>query len=261
MKKLVIFASHIPSDREIHIGEDILKKIKTYLGEDVDIFAGVNPSPSLDKWLTVLKKYTDNIEVTPSELVINSDASAYQSALRLYNNNINDYDLVWFLHTQGTQSKNDKARERHLDTLLYNQSDVINIFNDNTIGVYGHSLVPLPNYNTPHEWDFMLDRFGVKRKNRPIRCFFSGTMYVMRGHILNDFLGKCNDDFLNSLLYNSFGGSDIGDKWFFERDFIHIVDSYHDYTLKPRHITDWHNSPPMDDNEYLRLINTWKKQL
>jgi len=261
MKKLVIFASHIPSDDQIYIGEDILQKIKTYLGENVDIFAGVNPSPSLDKWLDILYKYTNNIEVTPSNLIINSDASAYQSALRHYKNHIKNYDLVWFLHTQGTGSGNHEARERHLDTLLYDVSNAINVFKDESVGVYGHSLVPLPNYDTPSEWDFLLDRFGVTRKNRPIRCFFSGTMWIMRGNILNHFLNNCSDDFFNGLLYNSAGSMDVGDRWFFERDFIHIVDSYHDYTLKPRHITDFYNTPPMNNKGYLKLIDTWKKQL
>lgn len=259
MKKLVIFASHIPSDDEIHVGESILKDVKKYLGNNTDIFAGVNPSNSLDNWLSVLKNYTENIEITPPELIIGSDASAYQSALRLYRKNITDYDLVWFLHTQGTKSKNHEARKRHLDTLLY--SDITDIFKDQSVGAYGHSLVPLPNYKKPHEWDFMLDRFGVPRKNKPIRCFFSGTMYIIRGEILNYFLKNCNDDFFNNLLYNSFGDVNIGDKWFFERDFIHIVDSYHDYILKPRHITDFHNKPPMDYNNYLTLIEEWKKQL
>jgi len=52
----------------------------------------------------------------------------------------------------------------------------------------------------------------------------------------------------------------VGDKWFFERDFIHIVDSYHDYTLKTRHVTDFYNTPPMNNNGYLKLVNTWKKK-
>ncbi len=259
MKTCVIIASHIPTIDKLNIGEDILIRVKKFLPQS-DIFVGVNPSNCTDEWINVIKKYTPHYEVTPNHLIIKSDSSAYQTALRLYKDNISEYDLVWFLHTQGTKSGLHSVRNTHLNTLLDEMGVVLNTFNDKSIGAYGHTITPLPNYDKLHDWDFMLDRFGVTRVNRPIRCFLSGTMYVIRGHILNHFITNCNDDFFDKILYNSFSEDHtVGDIWFFERDFIHIVDSYHNLTLCGKVVHDWEHG--MDMRIYNKLISEWKNKL
>jgi hypothetical protein len=258
-KFAVIFATHIPSEDKLWIGEDILIKIKKYL-PDADIFVGVNPSPCIDKWVKIIKKYTEYYEITPHNLTINSDASSYQSALRIYKNHIKDYDLIWFLHTQGTKSGRHNVRESHLNTLLYENKISINEFNNKEVGAYGHSLTPLPNCWIDSEWDFYLERFGVKFINRPIRCFFVGTMFIIRGNILNNFILKCSDIFFNEILHNTHTNGQ-GDPWFFERDFIHIVDGFNDLTLKPKFVINNYglNLNGLSDLEhYNKLLNEWK---
>jgi len=255
----VIFASHIPSTDKMWIGEDILKKIKENL-PNVDIFVGVNPSPCLNEWIEIIKKYTDYYEITPQELVISSDASSYQSALRSYKKNLKNYDLVWFLHTQATKSNRHEVRNNHLNTLLNEKDIVIDIFKDVTIGAYGHTLTPLPNCWVNSEWDFYLSRFGVNFINRPIRCFFVGTMFVIRGVILNNFIEKTNDDFFNKILYNPHTNGN-GDPWFFERDFIHIVDAFNDMILWPKNVINNYGIDTKklsDFDHYMKLLEDWK---
>lgn len=256
----VIFASHIPSIDKIWVGEEILNKIKESLPND-DIFVGINPSVCTEEWINIVKKYTNNYEITPDNLIINSDASSYQTALKLYKKNIKEYDLVWFLHTQGTKSGLHNIRNAHLNTLLTEKNNIIEIFkNNNEIGAYGTTLTPLPNCWADSDWDLYLERFGIKFKNRPIRCFLSGTMFVMRGNILNYFLNNCNKNFFDKVLNNPHTNG-VGDPWFFERDFIHIVDAFNDYIIEAKYVINNYNinlNGLNDRVHYDKLLNEWK---
>lgn len=265
-KFAVILASHIPSSDKIWIGEDILKKIKEFLPE-ADIFVGINPSSCMDEWVNIIKNYTDKYEVTPNELVINSDASAYQSALRLYKKNNKNYDLVWFLHTQGTKSSRHEVRESHLKTLLNEYDKVIDLFEtDKMLGAYGNTITPLPwcwsNYvpGNGTESDFYLKRFGLEFVNDPIRCFLVGTMFVIKGDVLNNFIFKCNDSFFNEVLHNPHTNGQ-GDPWFFERDFIHIVDGFTNHYIKGKNVINNYsiNLNGLTDQEHFnKLLSNWK---
>lgn len=259
-KFAVILASHIPSVDKIWIGEDILKKIKQYL-PTADIYIGINPSNCTEEWVEIIKKYTDNYDITPNHLIINSDASAYQTALNVYKNKgKKDYDLVWFLHTQGTKSGRHNVRENHLKTLLNDKEIIIDNFNtDNKLGAYGNTITPLPNCWVDSEYDFYLKRFGLEFINRPIRCFLVGTMFVIKGSILNNFIFNCNEYFFNEILHNPHTDG-LGDPWFFERDFIHIVDGFTNHYIKGKHVINNYGIPlnGLTDLEHFKnLLNTW----
>jgi hypothetical protein len=259
-KFAVILASHIPSIDKIWIGEDILKKIKEQL-VNVDIFVGINESDCTKEWIDVVKKYTNFYEVTPQELTINSDASSYQTALRLYKKHLKNYDFVWFLHTQGTKSGRHEVRESHLKTLLYEKNYALKLFNeDPMLGAYGHSLTPLPNCWVDSEWDLYLQRFGLKFINRPIRCFFVGTMFIIKGSVLNNFIEKCDKSFFDEILHNPHTKGK-GDPWFFERDFIHIVDGFTKHYIKGKYVINNYSiqlNGLNDDEHYSKLLNNWK---
>jgi hypothetical protein len=259
-KFAVILASHIPSTDKIWIGEDILKKIKENL-PTADIFVGINPSECLNEWVDVVKKYTKYYEITPKELIISSDASSYQSALRVYRDNIKYYDLVWFLHTQGTKSGRHEVRENHLKTLLYEKDFVIKHFKEEPkLGGYGHSLTPLPNCWVDSDWDFYLKRFNLNFINRPIRCFFVGTMFIIKGEILNNFIEKCDKNFFDEILHNPHTNGE-GDPWFFERDFIHIVDGFTNHYIKGKYVINNYGislDGLNDEEHYNKLLTNWK---
>jgi len=257
----VIIASHIPSVNDIWVGKEILEQIRVNLPNS-EIFVGINPSPVQEEWINVVKEYTSNYNVTPNHLVINSDASAYQTALKMYKNKGHkDYDLVWFLHTQGTKSGRHDVRRSHLKTLLDDHLEIVDLFKrDKLLGAYGNSLSPLPSCWGDSEWDFYLGRFGLEFVNRPIRCFLVGTMYVIRGYILNNFIFKCNDSFFNEILHNPHTNGS-GDPWFFERDFIHIVDGFTNHYIKSKYTINNYNIPlnGLTDNEhYEKLLNNWR---
>jgi len=259
-KYAVIMASHIPYIDSLWVGEEILNKIKQQIPE-ADIFVGINPSNCVEEWVDVVKKYSLNYEITPKNLVISSDASAYQTALKIYKNKgQKEYDLVLFLHTQGTKSGRHDVRKSHLNTLLENFNDLVELFNkDKKLGAYGNTITPLPNCWVDSEWDFYLKRFGLEFINRPIRCFLVGTMFAIKGDILNNFIFKCNDSFFNEILHNPHTNG-IGDPWFFERDFIHIVDGFTNHYIKGKNVINNYGIPlnGLTDSEHFEnLLNNW----
>lgn len=259
-KYAVIMASYIPSIDTLWIGEDILNKIKQYVPNN-DIFIGINPSSCTKEWIDIVKKHTLNYGITPDNLVINSDASAYQTALKLYRDNgQKEYDLILFLHTQGTKSGRHDVRNNHLNTLLENFKNLIELFDkDEKLGAYGNTITPLPNCWVDHESDFYLKRFGLDFVNRPIRCFLVGTMFAIKGDVLNNFIFKCNDSFFNEILHNPHTNG-VGDPWFFERDFIHIVDGFTNYYIKGENVINNYGVPlnGLTDLEHFKnLLNNW----
>jgi hypothetical protein len=221
-KYCVILASHIPSKSHIWVGEDILKKVKEHL-VDVDIFVGINPSDCVDEWVDVVKKYTNNYSITEDRLTVGSEASAYQTALKLYSENVKDYELVWFLHTQGTKSGRHEVRNYHLTNLVTNKNDVLNFFKNKNNGGYSSNYSPAPwiNSETQVPIESVLDKY-YNFKYKAFRFISTGTMYVISGKILNEFIINTDKSFFNEPLtvYDNQVNTDL---YFFERDFINIV--------------------------------------
>lgn len=222
-KYAVIFSSHIPDENNLWVGVDILNKIKLHL-PGADIYAGVNPSPYVDEWIEVLSESTDFYEITPENLTVKSDASSYQTALRLYHKYNKEYDLVWFVHTQGTKSGLHHAREEHLQKIVVNSNKVIDYFNTNELlGGYTSDYAPAPwiYYEDKPLADKILDKY-MDFKYNCFRYITNGTTYVIRGNILNNFLNNCNYDFLSKpiTVYDFQTETDL---YFFERDFMQIV--------------------------------------
>jgi len=94
MKKCIIFASHIPSPDKLFVGVELLNIfVKSF--NEYDIYVGINNS--CREWHDCIDKYSKYLnifsETTPGHLLIDSDASAFQSALRLLKNTGNKYGI------------------------------------------------------------------------------------------------------------------------------------------------------------------------
>lgn len=226
-KFCVIIASHIPSYDKIYIGEDLLTRVKLKI-PDADIIVGINPSTIQDDWIKVVKKYTDLYDITPDHLVVPSDASAYQTGLRLYKENKKTYDAVWFLHTQGTRSELHWQRELNYTNLLGSIEHILNTLSFPSIGAFASCLAPGPWIDDvyPCNADKITDRFNKydKFKYTNFRYLTLGAMYVVKGKILDQILEYTTDELLNGPLW-VYENTDKtrGDRWFFERDFITFV--------------------------------------
>ena len=222
MKTAIILASYIPNRSKLWVGQEVLDQIKKCVTDDYTIFAGLNPSRNDTEWLRVLNTYTQYVEVTPEHLIINSDASAYQSALRAYEPHAGKFDLVIFLHLKGVTSGCHDVRRGHLHCLLGEYEITKDVLSkDDMAGSYGYTLLPVAKegYAEGPIWD-TLDRY-CEWKYRPFKWFFACTLFAMKAHILDSFLGRANSAFLNERLGTVYKSQ--GDRYFFERDFGGIV--------------------------------------
>jgi hypothetical protein len=108
----VVFASYVPDEPALKLALLYLKTIMTCFS-DADVFVGVNPCACRDAWCESLAEAGKRVRVAqvPDHLVIDSDVSAFQAALRSMRDEGGSYDLVWFGHTKGASSRNyDMAR-------------------------------------------------------------------------------------------------------------------------------------------------------
>lgn len=260
MKNLVIFASNIPNKNKLNIGESILDLVSKHIPNN-NIYIGVNDSDQ--SWLDIVSRYNHNI--TPKELLVRSDASAYQSALRGYvnsNDNI-EYDNVFFLHTQGTKSGRHSVREFHLDNLVKNYNEAIEkLYHDEKYGIYGATFSPVTRFNQNIVNDnkgiwYTLDKY-YNFPYCPFPYFYIGTMFIIKFKILKEFLNNCNKSFFSEKLTTVHTPKNT-DLWFFERDFPQVIFRqgylptykclYNNYGLKN-----------FNEEEYLKDLIAWKKQ-
>jgi hypothetical protein len=220
MKGSIIFASFIPSKNELYIGKQFLDKFKE-LYKNYDIFIGVNDS--CKEWLDTIIEYskTMNIyyDITPKDLLIDSDASAFQTALKLLKNSGKKYDIYWFGHTKGVTSNAHDFRQEvfnifwdkkdYIESEMFkNNASIYSPYIGTTAENYLNTTLPLivygkPNYNN-------------------LSSYY--TFWVNNGEVINNFIEICNPKFFTKkitsfdrLIKDKYGTN--LDRYFFERDF------------------------------------------
>lgn len=219
-KIAIIFASYIPQISTLPIGEEFFHIIKNTFPE-APIFVGINPSPCLEEWVNIVKKYTPYFEITPDYLIISSDTSAYQSGLRLYKEYISDFDYIIFIHTKGI-STGSNLRRPYTFYLLESFQEIYNIFQKNPfLGAYTFNLVPLGRQSTPTHLANILNQY-FSFPYSTLEWLPMCSNYIIKGNIVNTFIQNCNNSFLSSKLVSD--QMSDGERYFFERDFIHITD-------------------------------------
>lgn len=220
MKKIaIIFASFIPTHQQLPIGEEFFHVIKQFF-PNADIFTGINPSICTTEWVRIVQKYTNFFDITPPNLIITSDASAYQTALRIYKKIQNNYDYVYFIHTKGITTGT-TLRKLYTYWLFENYQKIETLFNNYpSLGAYTFSLTPLGSQNNPSGLSNLLTKYF----NFPcstLEWFPMCSNFIIRGNIVNNFIHN-TPNFLNTLLTSEQAVN--GERYFFERDFIHITD-------------------------------------
>lgn len=242
MKKAVIFASYIPTKDKLYIGEEFLDLFDK-LYSDYDLYVGVNPS--CEEWIKLLEKKSINYKITEEKFVINSDVSAYQSALRLLKESANEYDLYTFAHTKGVTSNAHTFRKQVFDQFLTKNLEIEKIFkDDDTVGLFSLWVTKCSTKGSIRE---SLNVFlGETNECQNTDTMTQYTFFTMKGIVLNKFIKKVNNLFWDKKItdvtypYHSYKlinnmhiwdfNSPIGtiqmnnDIYFFERDFPMIVE-------------------------------------
>jgi len=226
MNSAVIFASFVPNKSRVHIGKEILDKIIECFG-DCDLFVGVNPS--CIEWIELLESYKEKInifyKITEDNKVINSDASAYQTALSLYKEKNLTHDLLWFAHTKGITS-NSPLRYSVYKIFFEKRNEIENLFKENTnLGLFMPWMIrQLPKNKNYVENNLKHILIGDKFK----KCSdLTGhyTFYVIKGEVMKNFMNDVIPDFFEKNLL-TLGVEQKFDMYFFERDFPMIVEKY-----------------------------------
>lgn len=273
MKNCFLISFFLPTKESVLVLEDILNRLETNF-QDLTIFIGINPSPFLEDGIKIIEKYKSvNIfyDTVPSHLVCDSDASGYQTALKLLKDSKKSFDLYWFMHSKAVTSNRSQEREFMLNDFIENKEKIESLFIENDfIGSYGDMLIQLGTlkkghkFSTPTVSGNYLDNFYDFKIKTPFEYFYAKTFFVIKGEIINNFITKCNPSFFNDFL-NIYGEKNT-DRYFFERDFIRLVDKM-GYVILGRVVSNgisdnrWGNiSTEESNNRYLEEINLWLEE-
>lgn len=226
MKSAVIFATYIPTEDKIPIGIEMLDKIYEHYS-DCDIFIGINQS--CQKWIDTIESYRNKLnifyQITETDKIIKSDASAYQTALNLYKKTGLEHDLLWFMHTKGVTSGS-TLRSSVYKIFHSKRKEIENLFKeDNDLGLFMPWMIKqLPKNKEYVENNLKHILIGEKFK----KCSdLTGhyTFYTIKGSIIKNFLKDVVSDFFDKNLL-TLGVEQKFDIYFFERDFPMIIEKY-----------------------------------
>lgn len=242
MKDCVLFAAWCPYLHRMYPYIQILKKCYS----NCDIFVGVNPNTK-PEFIKLLNDNSINniIHVNPSQEV-NSDASAFQAALKLYKNSSKDYRYVYFLHTKGMSYKSEEqwktSRESYFDSFANRRLECEKLLSPDDVG--GCGLVAnfcWSLYNS--DYIKYVTKFINPPHNQVQNVMWLTTNYAIKNDAVKYFVDNCKEEFFNV---------NLGDRYFFESSFPMIVELLSN--KKRESCVYWDDN--LKDN-YDRMINDW----
>jgi len=220
MKSCLIFSCTIISEHRLLVLRRFLQTFQRHF-PDCDLFIGINPD-SLNIVETVINSYGLNVKYMqrcPYELYSNSDASAYQIALKGLRDSGNEYENYWFIHTKsGVNEHSDYLREWYIDNFLAKRIPIETFINDTPdIGSYGMLGLAYNELRTYNETDVEIDIFkNTITKDLPYthaNFFYIHSMYVINNKPIQKFFSLITDTWFNTKL----------DRYYFEGVFQFIV--------------------------------------
>lgn len=216
MKNCIIFASHIPSPDKLYIGKEFLDKFYK-LFYDYDIYVGVNNS--CNEWVNLLDEYSKKLnlkyDITPENLLVDSDCSAFQTALRLLKKNNKKYKFCWFGHTKGATSGDDDFRKEVFDLFWDNREKIESKMLKETASLYS----PYVTLNPPGYGENLLSPLLTHtRKVNQLTSLY--TFWVHFGEVIEYFLNNHGQNFLTENITHMCGvDGQQYNRYFFESEF------------------------------------------
>jgi len=216
----IMLAAWPGSQHSLTIGKYFLKTYEEYF-PDATIYIGINDGPFLEQWLEILKASNLNIlyDITPKAITMNSDASAYQTALKLYKESGNVHDLIWFNHFKGASHAEHELQAYQFysqtDGLMCNRHEIEQVFLDNdAVGLYALTGWPIHHdkLDIGHEDDFSSRYLTLPYSTLRITVVY--TFYVARAKAIRYIVDNATVDFFEQPYPHRF---------FFEQDFYHMI--------------------------------------
>lgn len=262
MSSCILFACSISPDREF-----VLRRfLDTFQNKfkECDLYIGINPNSS-NNIENIIKEYNINYQIdkVKESLYTESDASAYQIALKLLYNSKKIYDNYWFIHTKsGFNSHSDYLREWYIDNFISRRDYIESFINTNNLGSYGMlglEFDPNKHYNeTDTEISLWENNISNKLPCTHANFFYIHTIYALSYKPIENFFNLITNLWFNSKL----------DRYYFEGVFPFIVSrsGYFPYlenrismngTDLNNYQIDWLKSNNLD-YKYKDLINIFK---
>jgi hypothetical protein len=250
----VVFAAYVPDEAALTIAHEFLDVFKKDFS-DADLYVGVNPG-SLPEWSESLANCGLRVycaDVDP-DLVIDSDASAFQKALELMAKRGHEYDIVWFGHTKGVTHREPAVRRDLINTLFKQRAGITRLFENPRVGSFGYGA-------TLHSWlitaahEVLEPLVTVPYDGIGLR--YCHTFYAMRGSIVKGFLETCSADFFQKNLVRDLGYN----RFFFEGVFSTLADKYGYYPLYRRRIPVPGGDLPVTRASMSKVYADWEMQL
>jgi hypothetical protein len=223
----LVFASFFPTSQSIDVGRYYLNIFRQNYS-DCDIYIGIKPSPVITEWIAVLESRHDlriSYSVADESLVIDSDASAFQAALRVMAHSGKEYETVFFGHSKGSTNQRDRILKM-LERDYWRKRGVISsLFQAYPQhGIYSAAAtIACPPVYSNRAIIHNYCNFRYKNLHNVAPLF---TFYAIRGELVAGFLAECDLSFFDEKLYN---------RYFFEDIFPHIV-SANGYLPMFRHL-------------------------
>jgi len=270
MKNCFITSLYVPSEESILILKNLILKLNEEFNEPLFVI-GFNQSDYVNTFIGELNqenKINFIYDIVSDNLKCDSDASGYQCALKLLKDSNIRYDLYWFIHSKAITTGRDNERDYMVNDFISNKKNIENLFNENDfVGSYGDMIIQLGTLKTGHKFSVptssgnYLDKYYDFIIKLPLEYFYAKTFFVVKGDIINNFIDNCDYGFFTNPL--NIDGSGKTDRYFFERDFIRIVDKM-GYLLLGRvvsnHISDnrWgYISTEESNNRYIKEVSLW----
>jgi hypothetical protein len=233
MNNCFIISFYLPTKESLSVLEDIIIRLKHGFNNPT-VIIGFNPSKFVNDGIEIIQKCTNiNIlyDVVEDYLVCDSDASGFQCALNILKKQNNRFDLYWFLHSKAVTTNRDVEREYMINDFISNRNKIESLFSENDfIGSYGDMMIHLGTLKPGHKFTSptisgnYLEKFYDFNIKMPLEYFYAKTFYVIKGKILNNFIDGCKLSFFSKPLNIDENITNQTDRYFFERDFIRVVD-------------------------------------
>jgi hypothetical protein len=218
MSSCIIFAVAILSKDREFVLRRFLETFKSNF-PDSDLYIGINPG-SIDNIEDIINEYNLNTQIAKVDSLLynESDASAYQVALKLLYNSGKKYNNYWFVHTKsGVNSHSDYLREWYINNFLSRRNYIENFINMEDIGSYGMLGVEFEPSRVYNETDTEISLFENNiSEDLPYthaNFFYIHTIYTLSSKPIEKFFSLINDKWFNSKL----------DRYYFEGIFPFIV--------------------------------------
>lgn len=263
MSSCIIFSATILSTNRLFVLRRFLETFKSKFPES-DIYIGINPV-SIPEVESVILEYKLPVRMARAgtSLYSESDASGYQTAIKLLYDSGNRYDNYWFVHTKsGVNDHSDYLREWYIDNFLSNKAPIesyIKIKNLGSYGMLGLEYDFTRNYgNTDSDISLWTNGISEELPYTHSYFFYIHSIYSIAAGPMHTFLDLITDVWFTSKL----------DRYYFEGVFPFIVSraGYFPYlenriSASGQDLSAYQLNWVIDnklENKYMHLLNQFK---